>query len=763
MGCVSSSEPDTTAAASATLRTSPAAGGTALRSELSTSRTTAKPAAKQKSYETELAASLVDGGAKTVAYHGLLSDAGKLSLVRAGDEGTGKVFVKSQHPKDDANDGVTDGDEATVVTGVAMTMPYVVITAKPASHDQVSSIALEIFATCDAVFNGWNPDSEVSKLNKLPPGKKTAASGQLLKLFEVVDQVYALTDGRFDPTTGVLSVAFENSIREKARPPLPSEINNFKFAVGWHRRMERKGDRVGRGNGNIVLDFDGIAKGFVIDQIVEALVAAGFEDCYVDWAGDVRASGKHPSGRLWRSAVVLPPDLKRVFKHWQNSTLPTMLSEDDIGFLAHFAFREDTVGGAIATSGDYFSILKYGYHHIASPHGMTVLKANQSTVGSVCVAATTCAVADAVATAAMTFGHIRESIAFLQALSVSNPDVIQGFCVMGRTEIPKELGDAFSPIIFAPHKRVAESISTVPTQVAGATEGVSGEDMKAVYDSIINSSATICFRGASVEVNSWTSCSVDPDPVVTFLAPKKFTKGASTVEEDENNNFCAFLLGSSSDQSNQKSKVKVDLSFTQITAFGDCDLVAAAIKNVSLNACNTVEVIRKDSIIFSTPLDLGISRTMYAVAELHDKAKTLFRQTPSTVWTVVARSADQEEFGLTATSVVVPEILGNCLVFNVTHSSAFYAGFGGVSSAVRFYALSAKQQAIAKKFVSSSRVTVEDMSQLMSESLVAVEGIIESVTTVQDHDVLLARVIRTLNIGESSDPLVWLNGSYIDC
>lgn len=71
-----------------------------------------------------------------------------------------------------------------------------------------------------------------------------------------------------------------------------------------------------RHNANTIVDLDGVAKGFVVDMLVDALLCRG-KDFYVDWAGDIRAEGSHPSGRPWRSAV----RVAQVEGHYSSCTL----------------------------------------------------------------------------------------------------------------------------------------------------------------------------------------------------------------------------------------------------------------------------------------------------------------------------------------------------------------------------------------------------------------------------------------------------------
>ena len=50
-----------------------------------------------------------------------------------------------------------------------------------------------------------------------------------------------------------------------------------------------------------------VAKGYCVDWIVERLVNAGFNDCYVDWGGDIKTNGQHPDDRPWKTALIQPP------------------------------------------------------------------------------------------------------------------------------------------------------------------------------------------------------------------------------------------------------------------------------------------------------------------------------------------------------------------------------------------------------------------------------------------------------------------------
>lgn len=112
------------------------------------------------------------------------------------------------------------------------------------------------------------------------------------------------------------------------------------------------------------LDLNGIAKGWCVDQIAAALPSP----CWVEWGGDIKVRGKHPSDRPWIVAVPEPPKLldirRRVAmakKAGQRGPVYTLANEhikdehSDAKEMEYLAVIELRDGEAVATSGDYES------------------------------------------------------------------------------------------------------------------------------------------------------------------------------------------------------------------------------------------------------------------------------------------------------------------------------------------------------------------------------------------------------------------------
>lgn len=723
------------------------------------------PPKSSTTYETHLSASLVDSSNSSVPFHGLLNNDRKLDLKRhPNPKPENKLLDRACHPCDDVVAAVAD-PRLTVVKGVAMTMPYTIIVPQPDVKPAIEKVIQQIFATANATFNAWNGDSEVSAMNKLPPEKKVPVSSQLMELFEVVDMVFEMTDGRFDPTSGVLSVAFENCINHKKRPPLPAEIAPFKHAIGWNRRFVRKAGTASRMNAHTVLDFDGISKGFVIDVIVRDLMNAGFYDCYVDWAGDIRAVGSHPDGRPWRSAVVRPPELARVFSHWKQSTLHEMITENDIAYFADFCVNSVN-GCAIATSGDYFAMHKYGFHHIVNLNDMSVMKATYLSIGSVCVAANRCAIADAIATAAMTFQAVDDAVEFLEKLKSSHPNMVYGYCVMGRNRPKKREVEMITSDIFSAADWKSGS---TPSQGEGSEPNSNSiENSEALAarasDRLYKSLCEVQFGGSVIEIDSFVSCSMDPQPLVTFIAPFSFVRHASEAKNDVLTKFKLVLLRPDDWKSSpQPSGVFVDLRFSDIIRIDDVACVSAIVEDVDFGIVRDFTVVH-DGVTVKREIELGIVRSKFQLLPALDKARTLMRNVPSMVWVVSTTTEDGSPVALTATSVCIPQDGHGLMYFNVSHSSAFYAHLGGEGNVVKAFALSTSSTDLASKFISDCRPTDTDVDRLQSESIVVAACVVSHKRNLQDHLVVIGTVCEVFHHYERDSerrPLLWIQGGYL--
>lgn len=473
-----------------------------------------------------------------------------------------------------------------------------------------------------------------------------------------------------------------------------------------------------------------------------------------------------------------PPPLPRVFAHWKEGTMHHLLQEHDVAFFADFsvagegADRND--GAAIATSGDYFSVQKYGYHHIARADTLTVMKSNDKSVATVCVAAKTCALADALATAAMTFDAVQEAVKFLQRLTAEHRDIVYGYCIMDRTSSLEALQQkAYSESIFVPVPLSEFSSGSGSESLSDI--GRNGEEFAKLVSNICHYTVTNSYRckfiGAEVELDNFRGCSMHPQQIVSFIAPREFVENASLLEAKEENNLSLELLTpqpgieSSILSGERNTGFKLDLRFSRISVVGDGALVEAVVQNVILGDAKCVRAMYRDVCLPKRHMVLNVPRSKLPFLPLVEQTKIFFRQIPSMMWIVSTTPADSHELAFTATSVIVSAALQGMAYFNVAHSSTFFAGFSGIGSTVRLFALSTKQKDIADRYRRSSKLVREDAARFESECMVRAQCVVENVNNVQDHHAVLARIGEvTLPTDEQDNelqPLVWQSGDFL--
>ncbi|MCM8770188.1 MAG: FAD:protein FMN transferase [Candidatus Omnitrophica bacterium] len=259
--------------------------------------------------------------------------------------------------------------ETVLGTVVRITLPET-----PGTKEALSG-AFDLIQSLEKVFSVHQSDSELSRINRLHGGRLSPAMKDLIKRALSISQ---LSSGAFDPTCGAL-VSLYRKAEKTRRAPRESEIIKAKESVGWEK-LRVEGDHLSMPAG-MKLDLGGIAKGYIVDQVVRMLRVSGFSHGLVDGGGDIFCWGFNPEGYPWQVGIQNP---------WKASNILAILSLSDRG---------------IATSGDYQRYLmirgkKYG--HIVDPRtGRTV----QGFPTSVTVVASDCATADGLATACFVLGR----------------------------------------------------------------------------------------------------------------------------------------------------------------------------------------------------------------------------------------------------------------------------------------------------------------------------------------------------------------------
>lgn len=305
--------------------------------------------------------------------------------------------------------------ELTVYQGVAMTVPYRIEIGKklePAKYSEVQNTINETFDEIDRIYNKWNPNSEISQLNRLGAYEERILSPELTSFLERCDYFVYLSDLRFDPTIEPLQRLWKTHL-EKHTIPTQEEIDAVQKVVGWDNILLKKNVFVKR-HAATELDFGGIAKGYAVDLLIDRIQKLGFKNLYVEWGGEIRASGNHPQGRSW--AVYI-------------SNLEDLNPEHALAYVP-------LNNQAIATSGDYLQNWTVGdktYFHVIDPKlGRPLLMTDRSIASASCLA-DDCMTADAFATMLLMCQDLEEAKALAERLQRDTPHTT--FWLMSRQEL----------------------------------------------------------------------------------------------------------------------------------------------------------------------------------------------------------------------------------------------------------------------------------------------------------------------------------------
>lgn len=303
-----------------------------------------------------------------------------------------------------------------------MTIEYRILIGdalSPGDKNSISRIIRETFDEVNRIYNKWNPDSELSRLNRLKAGIKIQLSQELEQLLVLTDKIVELTDGRFDPTIEPLQALWKEYL-EQNKTPSVREIQSIAHVIGWNK-IHFINHFFYKDADETSLDLGGIAKGYCVDLLVTRLNAAGFGNVFVEWGGEIRASGEHPDKRPWN-----------IFISHLGNTNP----EEAIAILS---LRDE----AIATSGDYLQnwtikgegneAEEISFFHIIDPAALQPCIATPYSIASASVLASSCAFADGLATAAMMFPNIQQAQAWAERIKKQFPEL--SFWIVSRKEI----------------------------------------------------------------------------------------------------------------------------------------------------------------------------------------------------------------------------------------------------------------------------------------------------------------------------------------
>lgn len=226
----------------------------------------------------------------------------------------------------------------------------------------------EIVHVIDKAMSPFRADSEITLFNSIKATDALPMSQELYPVAQAALSIAAQSKGAFDPTIGPL-------VRRYGFGPISNA------PTGDYSAIELGEGGLRKKHPDLSLDLCGIAKGYALDRMTNALEQLGESNFLLELGGEVSARGQHISGRPWQVGIENP-------------------KQNAVPFFHIVALNEQ----ALATSGDAVNAYEFDgvrYSHIIDPR---IGKPAQNDIASVSVLAATGMQADALATTLMVMG-----------------------------------------------------------------------------------------------------------------------------------------------------------------------------------------------------------------------------------------------------------------------------------------------------------------------------------------------------------------------
>lgn len=246
------------------------------------------------------------------------------------------------------------------------------------STAELTRLIAEIDQEAKASMSIFDESSLISRINR---NETDSLDRHILHNLELSSRFYTLSEGAYDVTVKPLTSAWGFAGKSAEIKPNIDSLLEF---VGFNKISVTEG-RLVKSDCRSQLDFNSIAKGYVVDLVAQRIEELGITDYMVNIGGEIRCKGINPRGSDWTIGIETPYE-----GNFEQESIEKIIAVSNCG---------------LATSGNYrrFHLTEDGRkvaHTINPKSGHSVL----SDLLSVTILAPTCAEADAAATMFMAMG-----------------------------------------------------------------------------------------------------------------------------------------------------------------------------------------------------------------------------------------------------------------------------------------------------------------------------------------------------------------------
>ena len=191
---------------------------------------------------------------------------------------------------------------AKSLQGLALGTTYNIQYTSEIPEVQVQKGVDSLFYVLNKSLSTYLPNSAISKINS---GDTTIVVDQhFKKVFNKATEVWQATDGYFDPTVGALVNAYGFGPEKPLNLVNQYQRDSLLLLTGWEKVRLLPNGLIKKQHPDIYIDFNALAKGYVVDVIGKYLAELGDLNYMVEIGGEIVAYGNSPkNNKPWKIAI----------------------------------------------------------------------------------------------------------------------------------------------------------------------------------------------------------------------------------------------------------------------------------------------------------------------------------------------------------------------------------------------------------------------------------------------------------------------------
>jgi thiamine biosynthesis lipoprotein len=162
----------------------------------------------------------------------------------------------------------------------------------------------KIVSDFEKTFSRFKKDSELSRLNY--SSKPFIVSSQMMTVLNLAKKYFKTTKGIFDPTIAktLINLGYNQSFEKVVDGDLKKE----KFLINFDLVKINKKKHLVSKDSLVDLDLGGIAKGFLVDYLVNHLASRGYSNFWLSAGGDMYLQGLNSDAAAFKIDLENPVD-----------------------------------------------------------------------------------------------------------------------------------------------------------------------------------------------------------------------------------------------------------------------------------------------------------------------------------------------------------------------------------------------------------------------------------------------------------------------